>query len=443
MPQKDLEDRWLVPYYKVRRVIRGYRRKCTVKTIRELCAPQSGVYIEEYVQKNVGKPYLRVDNIREFICNLNEADVVYVSSSQTKPSRVIVRDSDVLLARTGTLGKASLARQPIVDAVMSQHITSLRVQPGTVHPGYLAAFLNSEYGKTQIINSAFGSTRPELTHAALGQLEVPIIGEAAQQEIGDMVRRGVDRYYESLDSFRLAVRTYEKGVGFKPASRRTLVFEGALSEVGWTPRYHRPEYQNEINRLRRNFHCKQLGEIAGIERGKGTRVSEYSKSGLPFVRTTSLINFGIDPFPDHYATEETYNEFAQEVEQGDILFSIEGKPGAVALLCDQERCVYKNHIVRIRIRGGACAEQLFLYLACGSGQYQTNMNTVIQAILPGLADRACDFVIPVRPKHDEVLYTRCLEDSISLVRQGIRLRTQAVGDLREAKAMIESRLQAQ
>lgn len=435
----ELSDRLLVPYYKFRHAIKGLHRKCEIRTVRDLCSIASGTYIDRYVPRTDGKLYLRVSNIREFTCDLNKKDIVYAPPNYPAViTRVIVEEDDVLLARTGTLGKASLARGPVVGAIMSQHVTRLRAKTMDVHPGYLTAFLNSEYGKSQLIHSGFGSTRPELTHSALGHIEIPIIEQNDQERIGRSVQIAVDRYYKSCKSAALAIQAYESAIGFEFSPKKFAVFEvPKITNKLWTPRYYRPDYCEEIDRLHKRFICKTVGEIAEVERGKGTRVSEYAHDGVPFIRTTDLINYGIDPFPDHYAKEATYNEFDQSIMEGDILFSIEGKIGSIAILTSDELCVFKNHIQRLRVKDSVSPEQLFSYLASRSGQFQADKNMVIQATIAGLSGRLKEIVVPIRPRMEDPNYDKNLEEALSLVRIAMEQRRNAMRILREARVALE------
>jgi type I restriction enzyme S subunit len=419
------------------------REKCETKSLHEICSIASGAYVQNYVSKQEGSLYLRVSDIRKYICNLNIADIVYAPTNHNDTvSRAIVGENDVLIARTGTLGKAALARGPLVGAVMSQHVTRLRVRSADVDPRYLVSFLNSEYGRQQMNYSGFGSTRPELTHAALGQIEIPIIDWKDQKEMGQSVQEAVDRYYESCKFAVSAVEAYERAIKFKLPAVPASIFEiSGISDELWTPRYYRQEYSEESNRLRRIFICKTVGEIADIVRGKGTRVAEYATKGIPFVTTTDLVNYGIDPFPDHYATDETYEEFDQEILEGDILFSIEGKIGSVALLTKEDVCVLKNHIQRLRTKGSVSPEQLFLYLASGSGQFQADRLTVVQATIGGLGGRLKDVEIPISMKERDTGYDENLVRAFALVTEAVQQRRCALGTLRKAHRVIESYLE--
>lgn len=436
----DLNEQLTVECYKPRVMLKNIKRKFKFRKIKEVCDIASGIYVPEYVSPSEGVKYIRVDSIREFIYDLNEEDTAYVPRDfEGSSSRVIAKEGDILLARTGTLGKAALVYGPIIGSILSQHITRLSIKKDVdLDSGFLTAYLNSDIGKMQISANSFGSTRPELTHEGLARIEFPEIGIGEQKKIGEEAGIGIKNYYLFFDLINEAIREYEKALDFEEFNKETIkIFETNTLEDNWVPRYYLPQYGDYTQRARENFVCKRLEEVAYIERGKGTRVSEYSKCGVPFVRTTSLINYSIDPFPDHYASIDVYNEFAQQTRQRDILLSIEGKIGNIAMLSSRDLCVFKNHIVKIRAKNPDQAHILFLYLASHLGQTDLKRNTVVQSTIPGLSSRIKDILIPISPERENALYEEHLNKAIKLLEQALDVHDLYSIHFKKTKRLIE------
>ena len=165
LPRSSLSGQWCVPAYAAHRELGKITRLFRTTTVGDAATIRSGTYIENY--EAVGSRYLRVDNIREFQLNENPEDLVYVDPTAAKiTGRAIVEEHDVLVARTGTLGKASLATGAHTGWVLSQHLTRLTCRQHVL-PGFLTCCLNLPMGRGQLISGGFGSTRPELTHDAL------------------------------------------------------------------------------------------------------------------------------------------------------------------------------------------------------------------------------------------------------------------------------------
>lgn len=445
---EELQDRLFVPLFRAKHVIADLELKkaVSVTTLGTATDVASGTYISRYVPK--GWLYLRVDNVREFLCNLNPEDIEFVRpDADGITDRVILKRGDVLISRTGTLGKAAVCCGPVEKAVLSQHLTRLTVKDDQeLKPGYLAAFLNCDLGKYQLILSGYGSTRQELTHSALRDVKVPLVSERLQKRVDGLVWSGLSDMYQSVGEYEKAVGEMEAVLGVPDLNgKRDFTFAVASAAFGflWTPRFYKPSYVGLVKWLEANYECKPLGKLAHIERGKGTRVSDYATHGIPFVRTTSLINFGIDPFPDHYASEDIQELFEQPVGEGDILFSMEGKIGHAAYLTNEDVCVFKNHIELVRCQAGVDPMAVYLVLAGIIGKAQADKNTVIQATLPGMASRLRDILIPLKPSDPSRVRTFSKQTQ-QAVERGLcaaKIRAESVRKLREASDLVDNELE--
>jgi len=402
LPRAQLGTQWCAPAYLARTRAGRPTTKARSTKLGDIAAIRSGLYVPQY--RDEGSPYLRVDNVREFQLNLNAGDVELVdpADGNIRP-RHLAAAGDVIIARTGTLGKAALIPPHLDGAVLSQHVTSLRCVP-EVPSGYLATVLNLPFCKEQILGAAFGSTRLELTHEALSRIAVPLIAAEDMRRLSQRVDESVDANMRADIELQDCVRRFEQILGIEqlPAPSNPLHFTAAnVAEAEiWSPSFFAPDLLAFDAWLEHVFECKKLGEVSSIERGRGTRVDDYARTGVPFIRTSSIINHTIDPFPDHYATAETVMRFGQPIKEGDLLVSIEGKIGMVAYLSETQQCVFKNHVERVRGLGQLDSVYLFLFLRTRFAQAQLRRFTVVQATLPGLASRLRDIQVPISKRYD-------------------------------------------
>lgn len=374
----------------------------------EIAEIASGLYVRRYISPDTpgAVPYLRVDNVREFVPNMTDGDVVYVNADLV-PSyeRVSVKAGDVVIPRTATLGRAFVVPELFEGAVMSQHATRLRLRSRdhVVSPLVLAAYLNTQVGQEAVLARASGSTRLELTHANLAEVPVPKklsrvkLEQDAEQRSETLLRQSM----ESVASARLLCERLCGEAIPKPNSGfRTFMAD--LAKCGFVksglPRFHEPEVTEAIDRLGRSFELRPLGKLAEVRRGAGTTSREYRSKGIPYLRTSSLVNNGIDLFPAHFGDESTYRKHGQNVGTGDILLTIEGKIGLVALLGKDERVLIKNHIEVVRPMATCPLPPEFIAAWLGSSvaAAQIRRATIIQATIPGIASASRDLVIPVR-----------------------------------------------
>lgn len=424
----------------------------------------SGLYVSEYVAatEERSRPYLRVDNVRSFLPNLTGPDLVHVRADLVPGyQRVSVRVGDVVIARTATLGRAFVVDGSLDGAVMSQHVTRLRVRErgeDTVAPHVLAAYLNTPAGKEAVISRASGSTRLELTHHDLASVEIPaalasvLMDEALDARIASLFGEMRERVLAARARCgALAGEPLEEEGGLRIAS---VPFGERAFEESMLPRFHEPGWERVASILASHFQLARLGDLARVQRGAGTTSREYRDSGIPYFRTSSLVNEGIDLFPEHYGDEATYQEHGQGVGAGDVLLTIEGKIGFVALLADGERALVKNHIEVVRPTSAKLpAGFLTAWLGSWPIQRQLARYTVVQTTIPGIASASREVLVPVSGRTPssqrllaevmafaEVEVQRSLRARRSLMDEFNRLRERvlhATGQVKPASPLLE------
>lgn len=404
----------------------------------DICDIASGIYADEYVSEyhRSSVPYLRVNNVREFVPNVTPCDVEYVVPQKDWGERVCVAAGDVVIARTGTLGRAFVVPRSLAGSVMSQHVSRLRLrEPSRGRAQLLAAYLNSPPGKAQVMAAASGSTRLELTHEDINRLRIPqpALGRTELVETADGVE---DDFEQAVRGAVAAFAACDRLLALADAQEQ--FFSVACDQAAFTnslaPRFHRPSLARVEAALTEGYACVPLGQLAQIKRGAGSLAAEYQPDGIPYIRTSSIVNYGIELFPEHHGTIKTYRSHRQKVGPGDILLTIEGKIGAVALLGNHERCLIKNHVEFIRLHPASPVPAEFVYAMLSShiGQTQLQRRTVIQATIPGLGSQSRNILIPVagRTPRTAALYRKTLSEVTSQIR-----RAQA------ARARLRKRLQ--
>lgn len=419
MATEDLSDTWTVPRYQTRQVVQSIVKslRLDVRPLSNLSTISSGLYMREYTPEGV--PYVRVDNVRRLVMNSSREDLVFVSQEEVDrfvSERCRGRRGDVLVARTGTLGKAMLLTDIFDGCVLSQHVSKITVvSRDFISPPCLCLYLNSDFGSSQLIASGMGSTRPELTHQALSSVVVPAIPADVQQGFDIRFHKALEEYtllMQQLDSLLRETDQFlgipgnimaGNGAGNAAPSPRTFTVESSRLEDIWLPNRYSAVVRSALGHIKGSFDVTPLEALADIKRGKGTRISQYRRTGVPFLRTSSLINHSIEPLPEHYAESSCDNGINELILDGDIIFSIEGKIGQAALLSSALRLVaLKNHIELVRIKREVPPYQkpeligwVYLILAGNLGKIQCIGNTVVQSTIPGLASRLRQFYIPL------------------------------------------------
>lgn len=362
----------------------------------------SGIYIPKYSKK--GTPYLRVGNIKAVELDLNSEDLVYVNEKEIEiPDKIKVKQDDIIIGRTAVLGISSLVNELSENFIISQHLT--RFRPMDIPIGYLVAFLNSRLFKEQMEIASYGITRVELTHAQLKEVKVPVGKKSQMKEISNLILSADKAHIGAINKVNQARQIFENEIGINyqniPDEKTYSVDASDLTDF-LTPKFYYPKYLNILKQLKRKFKTIRLGEVADIKKGDEVGSENYKKyidkkdSDVPFIRTSDLVNYEIDNYPDYYIDEEIYKELNQNLKPNDILFTKDGKIGLTAMATSEDKCILASGIAIIRPIKEIDPFYLFLVLSTKIGLYQFLQRVVIASTIPHLRpERLAEIEIPL------------------------------------------------
>lgn len=104
-------------------------------------------------------------------------------------SRWKLKAGDILLSKSGTIGKAGIVRNGAVGAIAANGFVVLRVKEGVVDPHYLLAFLQSGECNSWLDERARGSAARHLTMNVIVDLPIPLPQLNLQRRIAEQVHR--------------------------------------------------------------------------------------------------------------------------------------------------------------------------------------------------------------------------------------------------------------
>jgi len=173
------------------------KAKTEVKTIEDVTERVFLVprFKRNYVDKKYGHPFLSGKNIIQ----TRPADLKYLSKSETKNLELYYLEKEwILITCSGTIGRTCFIWENYENYTATQHI--LRVVPDDTHidPGYLYAFLSSQYGKLQVLRYSHGSVIDEITDKQIKKVLIPMPSENEQKQIGNLVRSAYEKRAEAI-----------------------------------------------------------------------------------------------------------------------------------------------------------------------------------------------------------------------------------------------------
>ena len=142
-----------------------------------------------------GLPYLRVGDVMENEIDMEGAEKIDPSEYDlSKIPKVEV--GDLLITRKGTTGRVSVVSNDEIETVLSSEIIRVRLKKECkingervlIDPYYVAAYLNSTYGKQLIIQKQTGGISEGINQPDLKEIEIPILSQSKMDEISKVYR---------------------------------------------------------------------------------------------------------------------------------------------------------------------------------------------------------------------------------------------------------------
>lgn len=436
----SLDYRFEASYYYFSKIIkdRSLNNGVAYDKLKNMCVLISdGEHSAIPRQKELGVRYLYGRNIKDGIVNFDpNTDSSYITEENyQKFKRIHIKENDILLTIVGTIGKTALYKQDYIGiAGIPRHIAKIRLKDNSdVSPEYIVAFFLSKLGKWQLNNITTGNIQPLLSIGNIENLDIPIIPPILQDEITIKEQKFIECESKSLSLISQAQQLFYSriDVDFK-AIKKANTFTVNKSDFAdadlWTPTYSYPLYVNTLRAIQAKWQTVSIGEIADLKKGDEVGSDTYigyldkRKTDVPFVRTSDIVNYEIDQYPDFYIPEEIYNELGQGFQAGDFLFTKDGKIGMVGMITEYDKAIISSGFAGLRLNKKATVyhispEYLFLCLSIKEiGIYASKRRTVVASTIPHLREeRLKEIEIPILDKNT-------IDEITKLVKEAFRLK---------------------
>lgn len=373
-----------------------------------------------------GIRYLYGRNIREGSIDFDPiSDLPYIDKEDyDRIPRIHLKENDVLIPIVGTIGKSAIYKENYVGvAGIPRHIAHITIDDcSIITPEYLSVFFRSKYGKIQLFSMTTGNIQPLLSLTNLKNIDVPIAEDAVIKEITKNESKANLLLIDSQLLLKKAVNLFYSSLGFDIKSIKgdfcfALSSKEVLDKNIWTPNHYNTLYKNIQEEVQKRLNTVQLGVITDFEHGVEVGSENYKEyieksiDDVPFIRTSDLVNNEVDLYPDFYASQDVYKEIKKLPRNKDVLFTKDGKIGAVGMITKNDQCIISSGTQMIRlnsegIRLGLTQEYLFIALSIKEiGYYEALKRTVVAATIPHLRpERMKEIPIPILDKNviDEI-----------------------------------------
>lgn len=377
-------------------------------------------------------PYVKTSAISRDFINLNDLHYIPISHHNTCLKRSITRPYYVIFSMTGKfMGKAALCPPQIAELNMTQNSVVLRCKSHE-QAAFLCIYLNSIINQTQIKGLYSITKQKYLNQTSIRHLKILEYSEEYEEPLKTYLQSLSD-YYSAVIRIQKTIANFNKLVPidesiFDVGTVYSLKL-GLLHKKIFTPVNYRPDYLSAQKGLESKIETKQFD---AFDRTKGNEIGSknYLFEGIPLIKTSDYINFGVDYQPDYYCSVATYEELGQNLQRGDVLFTKDGKVGQTAIVEESAKLVYTSGSVRIR----PCSQEegywVFLVLSSLYGKILFERWTVIASTMAHLRkDFFEDFKFPLIDEQDKATFLLELKNAFLLKRE-------AYAKIEEAKKSI-------
>lgn len=386
---------------------------------------------ETYKTKRQGKYiFIRTADVKKYQINSETAVYLDEKTFETQKSNRI-KSGDILISVVGNyLGSTSVIPSDVEIGCFNDNSACIRIIDDSISPYYVSAFFNSVFGQSLIQSLATRTGQKILSAGNVKKLTLPIINN---DTIDQKYKESTENIVKSNDLIFFAQQLFYSyiNIDFK-AIKKENTFTVNNSDFTnadlWTPMYSYPLYINTLKAIQAKWQTVTISEIADLKKGDEVGSDTYigyldkRKTDVPFVRTSDIVNYEVDQYPDFFIPEEIYNEVKQGFQAGDVLFTKDGKIGMVGMITENDKAIISSGFVGLRLNMKAkeyniTPEYLFLTLTIKEiGIYAAKRRTVVASTIPHLREeRLKEIEIPILDKES-------IDEITDLVKQAFKLK---------------------
>ena len=322
---------------------------------------KNGVEIRTYSES--GYRYLRVSDLGQY--GIENHNPRYVDIEEI-PNKIKLTNNSFLISRSGSLGLVSVVEDEVKEAILSSHIFKVSLNTTKIRLEYLEALLRSQIGQFQFFQNNNGAVIPEISQIALKSIRIVLPPLNIQNHIVSFMRSAyahkkekeqeADALLASIDDYVLM----ELGIEMPKIEEKKcfVIYANEMTGRRVDSLYHQSKFRN-VDQIVENVHFDvfKLGTmISEISSGATPKVDENyytdASTGVPFLRVQNVTNHGIDLNDAKFIIREVHNGMLKrsELKKDDLVFTITGRIGSVAVVPDNFEGNINQHSVRFHLK---------------------------------------------------------------------------------------------
>lgn len=349
-----------------------------------------------FFYKSNGIPFIKTAAVSRHFINTNDLQRINENFHNTTIKRSITHPYDIIYTTTGKfMGKAAMCPPTISEMNMSQN--SVVIHTATPkEAAFLTIYLNSKINRIQVRGSYSITKQKYLNQGKIAQLKV-MKYEKKYDLLMERYIKAFDNYYTSIQEIKKFIEAFDTKNNLPFSDEAQFGFSvspSTLDKCMLCPNYYRPDVDKTISSVIGDRTVTGFN-VEAIKKGDEIGSENYLEDGVPFIKTSDIMNFDVDYEPDCYSAESTIYQLEQEIRCGDIIFTKDGKPGEVAIIQEDDKIIISSGLVKYRPENETERYWLFLLLTSKYGKsYFKKWFVLASTMLHLRADFFNDFKIP-------------------------------------------------
>ncbi|WP_404985361.1 restriction endonuclease subunit S [Chryseobacterium sp. M5] len=152
------------------------------------------------------------------VTNALEGSEVYINKIQAIKIGCIVKEKQILVTGFGTIGNTRLVNELSSGISYANNVCRITVNDDIPY-GFIYAFLTSKYGKSQLNKNASGSVVRYIEAPGIKKTLVPILPEATQQKIHNLIVDASNLRVEANKLLKEAVDLFEGEIDYSASEK--------------------------------------------------------------------------------------------------------------------------------------------------------------------------------------------------------------------------------
>lgn len=365
----------------------------------DLCEIVSSKRVFAASYQSEGIPFFRGKEISQLARGETTTAELYISEdvykdvvSRTGP----VNPGDILLTAVGTLGNPYQIKESDLPFYFKDgNIVWMRNFSDNLNSTFLFYWLNSEYGRRKVLDTAIGSTQAALTISALSAITIELPSMPQQLGIVELLSK-IDQKIAANNALSKTLEDIAQTIfkswfiDFDPVKTKMAGEKPAGMDAVTAALFPDSMEESELGSIPKGWHLTELGRHLSVIKGKSYKSSELEDSATALVTLKSFLRGGGYRF-DGLKPFSGQNKSEQVIEPGELIVAftdvtqaadVIGKPAIVLRNPKFSKLVASLDVGIVRPLGEGVGK-LFLYQLFSTSTFKrhvegyTNGTTVL------------------------------------------------------------------